>query len=276
MKEIFGIFKKSLYDPEFYRKVSMGSFKDAFLYYIKLIAFFTVVLTAVLSISVIPQAVRFLREQAFPLIKEYYPADLVVSIEKGEARTVAPEPYIVPLNKDTSKIFKESNFDNLIVIDTQSVFNKEKFDTYKTFALLTKTDLVTKDDHNRTTIQNLRGFPDVVVSQETLISFTERVSDMLVYIIPAGTVAVFLAIFSSYFFYLVPLLLFALIPFILARIKNTPISYMGAYKMSIYAGIPGLALKTFLNMTGFFFVPAYLSFLVFVLIIVFNMKEEDQ
>lgn len=276
MKGIFEIFKKSLYNPGFYREVSGGSFKDAFRYYVKITALLTLVLTATLSINLIPQGVRFLKEQAPLLIKEYYPKELVITIEKGQAHTNVLEPYFISKKDGPSKIFEGSDLENLLVIDTQNIFNKNTFDKYKTFALLTKTELVTKDTRNKTTIQDLRGVPDMVVSQEILISFVEKIRGMLAYFIPAGILVVFVALFSSYLIYLVPLLLFALVPFIFAWIKNTPISYADAYKMSIYAGVPGLALKTFLNMSGFFFVPAYLSFLVFVLIIILNMRDRGQ
>lgn len=273
MKGIFEIFKKSLYNPEFYREVSKGSFKDAFHYYVKITALFALVLTAALSINLIPQGVRFLREQAPLLIKEHYPQGLVVTIEKGQAHTNVAEPYIVSKKDGPSKIFEGSDFENLIVIDTQNNFNKDTFDKYKTFALLTKTELITKDTRNKTTIQDLRGIPDVVVSQENLVSLILKARGMLVYFIPTGIMAVIIALFTGYLIYLVPLLLFALIPYLFAWVKNTPLSYADAYKMSIYAGVPGLALKTLLNMSGFFFVPAYLSFLVFGLVVILNMRE---
>ncbi|MBI3634110.1 MAG: DUF1189 family protein [Candidatus Yonathbacteria bacterium] len=276
MKGILETFKKSLYNPEFYREISGKSFKDAFRYYVKITAFLAVALTTVFAVTLIPQGVRFLREQAPLLIEEHYPQGLMITIEKGQAHTNVAEPYFVSKENGPSKIFEGSDFENLLVIDTQNGFNKDTFDKYKTFALLTKTELITKDTRNKTTIQDLRGFPDVVVSQETLISLVEKTRGMLAYFIPAGILAVLIALFTGYLIYLVPLLLFALIPFIFAWIKNTPLSYGDAYKMSIYAGVPGLALKTLLNMSGFFFVPAYLSFLVFVLIIILNMKDREQ
>ncbi len=276
MKGILEIFKKSLYNPEFYRGVSNAPFKDAFYYYVEITALLTLALTAVISVNLIPQGVRFLREQAPILIEEHYPQGLVVTIEKGQAHTNVALPYIISKKDGLSKILEGSDFENLLVIDTQNGFDKDTFDKYKTFALLTKTELITKDTRNKTTIQDLRGVPDVVVSQETLATLVLKARGMLVYFIPAGILAVLILLFTGYLIYLIPLLLFALIPFIFAWTKNTPISYAGAYKMSIYAGVPGLALKTFLNMFGFFFVPAYLSFLVFVLIIILNMRGIEQ
>jgi hypothetical protein len=46
--------------------------------------------------------------------------------------------------------------------------------------------------------------------------------------------------------------------------------------MSLYAIVPALALKTLLNIVGVFFIPAYFTFLVFLLIISLNMREAEE
>lgn len=80
----------------------------------------------------------------------------------------------------------------------------------------------------------------------------------------------------GYLMYLILLLLLALIPKSIAYLKKMPLSYASAYKMSLYAIIPALALKTLLNILGVFFLPAYFTLLVFMLVIAVNMREKEE
>jgi hypothetical protein len=125
-------------------------------------------------------------------------------------------------------------------------------------------------------IQNLRGVPDATITQATVLAGVERVRAGLPYVVPAGIFVTLIILFFGYSAYLIPLFLFALIPFLLAWIKKIPLTYGGAYKMSMYAVVPGLVLKTIFNIGGFFFVPAYLSLLIFMLVIFINMREVEQ
>ena len=135
---------------------------------------------------------------------------------------------------------------------------------------------MTQGNKGKISIQDLSGVPDFVVSEEVLLAWVEKVRTSLSVFVPAGIALTFIVIMAGFVLYLVPLLIFALIPFFLAWVKKIPLTYGGAYKMSMYAVVPWLLLKTILNASGFFFVPAYLSFLVFMLIIFVNFREKEQ
>ena len=164
----------------------------------------------------------------------------------------------------------------MLAIDTKHDFEKRKFEEYKTIALLTKTEIVTRSDKGQITIQELRRMPMTTISQDFLLSWVEKVRGKLVYIILGGVVAAFIVVALGYMVYLIPLLLFALIPFFIAYLKKMPLSYGGAYKISLYAIVPALAGKTLLNLVGVFFLPSYFTLLVFMLIVALNMKEAVQ
>lgn len=117
---------------------------------------------------------------------------------------------------------------------------------------------------------------DATIDQTMLLGWVEKIRSALVYIVPAGIFVTIIILFLGYVVYLIPLFLFALIPFFLSKIRKMPLTYRGAYKMSIYAVVPGLVLKTLLNISGFFFVPVYLSLLVFMLVIFINMRKVEQ
>ncbi len=276
MKNLFKIFQKSLYSPEFYHDVALAPFKDALRYYLKFTLLFAVFMTIAFSVFLVPQGVRFVKEELPTLVKKYYPDGLVVTVIKGEASSNVTEPYIIPAEGAVKEALEGSTIDNLLVIDTKNEFNKKTFESYKTFALLTKGEIVTQGDGRRISIQNLSGMPNFVISEEVLLAWVEKVRLSLSVFVPAGIALTFIVIMAGFVLYLVPLLLFALVPFFLALVKKIPLTYGSAYKMSMYAVIPGLMLKTILNASGFFFVPAYLSFLVFMLIIFINLRKKEQ
>ena len=276
MKTIFETFKKSIYNPVFYHTVASEPLGSIFRYYSKVTLILSALMTAGLGILLVPAGVSFLKERAPEMVRSYYPAELVVTIEKGEVAINMPEPYIISGKGDTLVALKKQGLENIFVIDTKRNFEKVKFDEYKTFALLTKTEIVTRSDNGQITIQELRRMPATTISQEFLLSWVEKVRGKLGYIVFGGVIAAFVAITLGYMVYLVPLLLFALIPFFIAWLKKTPLSYGGAYRMSLYAILPALALKTLLNLFGVFFLPAYFTLLVFMLIIALNMKEVEQ
>lgn len=273
--KIIETFQKSLYNPAFYRGVGEMSLKDALRAYIIMMMVFTVFATVASAAILVPRASRFLHEGAGKLIQQYYPANLEVHIEKGVASINSPEPYFIPGRRSTlDTLSTDVSLENILVIDTRSDFGKAQFDDYKTFALLTQHEIVTRGERGTITIQDLKSFPEATINAEMLLRLVERVSAWYPLIALAGVVGLFGILFAGYLFYLIPLLVFALIPLCIAWMKGTPLRYSAAYKMSLYAVIPGLAFKTLLNMGGYFSIPAYLSFLIFVLVIVVNMQAE--
>ncbi len=272
---IFETFRKSIYNPAFYQTVVSEPLGSVVRYYAKVTLVLSALMTIGLGALLGPAIVSFVREGAPELVKNYYPAGLVVTIEKGEVTINMPEPYIISGKGDALAVLKEEGLENLLVIDTQRDFEKKKFDEYKTLVLLTKTELVTRSDSGQITLQELRSVPTTMISQELLLSWIEKVRGKLGYIIFGGIIATFVVVALGYLIYLIPLLLFALIPFFIAYLKKTPLSYGGAYRMSLYAILPALALKTILNLFGIFFLPSYFTLLVFMLIIALNMREVE-
>lgn len=273
MKNLFRTFKKSIYNPSFYQDVGNVSYRDSFRYYSKCILLLSVVMTIALGILFIPAGVQFIKNRAPGLVNSYYPAGLVVNIGKGEASANVAMPYFVPVPGAASTT---SSVQNFLVIDTAHEFDKKTFDGYKTFALLTKTDLVTSNDNGQITIETLRGAPALTVSKDVLLSWIEKINQLLVPLSITGVVIMFIIIIAGYFLYLLPLLLFALVPLLVGWVRKTPLSYSGAYKMSLHAIVPALVIKTALNLMGLFFLPEYLTFLIFMLIIAINMRDSEQ
>lgn len=277
MKSILETFKKSLYSPAFYRAVAEAPFGDAFRYYIKTAFILAVFMTIALAVFLSPHLIRFIKDEAPVLVKKYYADELVVTIKNGEVSVNVAEPYIIPARDGAKDALKSamSPVENILVIDTKNDFNREQFERYQTLILLTKSEIVT-EGNGQITIQDIGKVPDMVIDQSLVLSEIAGVANSLYTFIPVGVVLAFIGLFFGFTMYLVPVLLFALIPFLLAWIKRTPLTYAGAYKMSLHAVVPGLVLKTLLNSVGVFSVPGYLVFLIFLLIISLNMREVEQ
>jgi hypothetical protein len=276
MKAIFETFKKTVYNPLFYQNSGTTPLSDIARFYVKLSLILSVVMTLALGALLIPQGVTFMRERAPEMVKNYFPADLVIHIEKGEASVNVSEPYVVVAKDGAQSVLKEQGLENMLVIDTKHDFDKNKFEEYKTFALLTKTEIVTQSDRGQITIQDLRPLPTVTINQEWLLSWVEKVRGSLGYIVLVGLIGTFVAILLGYLKYFIVLFLFALVPLFIAYLKKISLSYANAYKMSLYAIVPALVLKTFINIWGVFSMPAYFTFLVFMLVIAVNMREVEQ
>ena len=273
---IFETFKKSIYNPVFYQNAATVPFSDVVWYYIKFSLILSAFLTVALGALLVPQGITFVKKYAPDMVKNYFPAELAVHIEKGEASVNVSEPYVVPGKDGTKAMLREQGLLNIFVIDTKQEFNKKEFEEYKTFALLTKTEIVTQSNLGQITIQDLDVFPTMTINQELLLSWVEKIRGSLGYIVIAGLAITFVVLMLGYLSYLIILFLFALIPLFVAYLKKIPLSYSGAYKMSMYAIMPALALKTILNILGVFFIPAYFTLLVFMLIIALNMREVEE
>lgn len=276
MKIFFETLKKTVFDPAFYRISAEAPFKDAFVYYVKTALFLATVMTIIFTVVLVPQGISFVKERAPILIQQYYPEQLIIKIEKGEVSINAPEPFIVVNKVGEPQALNGKPIKNLIVIDTRGDFETKKFNEYDTFALLTKHEFATEDNSGKITVQDLSGFPSVVIDQTTLLGWAEKIMSSLTIFVPFGILLTLFALFMGFIAYVVPLLIFAFIPYFIAKIKKVSLTYGGAYKMSLYAVIPALALKTLLNISGFIFIPAYFTLLIFILVITLNMRETEQ
>lgn len=277
MKNTFKIFKKSLSSASLYREASEAPLRNGIRYYVKAIFILSLFATFAFGVFSVPQGVRFMKEEAPLLVQEKYPAGLEVTIKNGEAFTNRASSTIIAGEKTIlSTLFKNDAVENILVIDTERDYDSEVFDAYHTFALLTKHNIVLRGAEGRVTVQPLRGMPEMTITETTLVSFIEKLNNSIVLLAVLFLVVVFCLLFFGYLIYLVPLMLFAFIPWLLAWMKNVPLTYRGAYKMSVYAVVPGLAFKTLFNIGGVLLVPAYFSLLIFMLVIFLVMKKLAQ
>ncbi len=276
MKNLYKTFKKAVYNPAFYQKTPDSSFADAFRFYFKSTLIFSAVMTIALGIFFIPIGLAFINDKAPGLVRTYFPADLTVNVEKGQASANVAMPYFVPIRTTDGATSTIGTMQNILVVDTTHDFDKKTFADYKTYILITKNDIVTSNDGGQINIQSLRGAPFHTLSQAVLLSWVATIQHSFALIAVVAVIVMYILLMLGYLIYLGVLFIFALIPLLIGWIKKIPLSYGGAYKMSLYAIVPALALKTALNLIGVFFLPSYLTFLVFILVITLNMRNEEE
>ena len=180
MKNIFEIFKKSIFDVRLYREVSVAPLRNGIRYYVKVVLLFSFFATFAFGLFSVPQGVRFMREEAPLFVQEKYPEGLEVTIKNGEVFTNTTSPSFISGKKEAlTTLFQDSSIENILVIDTQHDYSKEVFDSYHTFALLTKYNIATRGAEGRVTVQSLRGFPEVTITGTLLINFLEKLNNSL-------------------------------------------------------------------------------------------------
>ncbi|OGG00131.1 hypothetical protein A2Y99_04825 [Candidatus Gottesmanbacteria bacterium RBG_13_37_7] len=239
----FYVLKKTFTTPAYYSDI----LKAPFSFSLKFFYFFFFLYSLVATVFLIPKLtpLKKLVSVLPSRLEQAYPLELEVKFTKGEVTTNVAEPYYLPL-KGMEKIFsgdkvlgaQTPNMENLLVIDTAS--SGEDFQKYRTFALLTKKNIIVYDDDTGGyKAVPLKDIPDVTINRQfvnnTLQQLNPVISKVANYLVPVLSLGIFLGLFlflsSSKLFYL---LFFSLIALLLGKILSFPLSYKKHYQMSIH------------------------------------------
>ncbi len=265
--------KSSIYNPSFYSDVISGVEHKPFRYYFKLSLLLAVVFAVVLPFKAVPEIKKFIDESKVS-IEQGYPKDLEVKIEKGVATTNAVEPYFVKFPETTAQVKTEMpDVENILVIDTKNPFSLEKFQSYKTVALLTADSVVSIEKDGKVTMTPLKTLPNFTVNHENIVKWlekTDQVKKALNFVVPF---MVFLGLFIAYVFKLIYLFWGALLVYLVAKIKKINLSYRKSYHVALYA----VTLPTLLSVLSFFTGLKMFTFLPSIILVIavwVNLKEE--
>lgn len=243
------IIKKSIYNPGFYQELKETSLWSGLKYFYSLVIVLVIILTAIISLHVNPGLHAF-TDNLSSLILDYYPDELVITIEDGEASSNIQKPYMLPVAVISPQDFGVENY---LVIDTQTPFSLKQFQSYSTVAWLTKDALVLRGDAGSVEHNPLTRFPNIIISENsisTLISTYQPIAKILVTLFPLLLFTLLLLIFSWRITYL---LFGALIIWGIAKIKRAPITYKTSYKLGLYMMTPGLLISAIFITTNWFF-----------------------
>lgn len=239
MSKFFQDIKTAVTGENFVSTFSERGLGTAIWYHYRVALIVAVVFTLSAALFIVPALLKF---SVADFVSEYYPDNLVVTIEDGAVSTNVDEPYAVPLDgkdpytvTDTNSRVPDTKKSpaHALVIDTRTIEPLTAMDTYDTYALLTKNQILVRDDG------------EIRVFKLTDITFTISESEILsVALMLRPVVFVFIVIFTILFPFLIAAgslvgslfvaLLFALIVLLIGRVHDLALSYKKAYVLTLY------------------------------------------
>ncbi len=260
--------KESVYNPPFYHKVRGSSFKLSFKYFFKLILLISFVATVFFSVVMLPPLTALLSDENINRVIGYFPADLTLTMKKGELTTNGKEPIFIDIPQHLNQ-----GAEHFIVIDTTSPVSLETFGTFKSSIWIAKTAIVTKST-SKTTIQSTATFPDFTLNRDKILSFVSAVRPFIKFIPVVAIVGIFAVLFSSYLFYLLYLLIFAFIVMFIAHVKKIELTYGESYRVALHAITLPLIIDLLLMLIpGMGGKIPFLFTAIATIVVIFNLQE---
>lgn len=283
LKRFFQVVWHSAIDFPYYKDIFQAPFSFSLkylfvlLFLVNLIAgiFFAQKLSTL--IPRIPTIVNDIKIMA----KEFFPDDLVITINNGKIRTNVDEPYFIKLPKKWSTT-DNKEFSHFITIDTKA--NVEDIKKYKTVMLITKSNIVIVDKdtgYRVQTLDQIKGYYqiDKYIYNNILKKLFPYLNylTIVIYVLMIITIIIFpvLAVFfvlSGKFFYL---LFFCLILLFISKLMKTKLGYRKIFQLSLHGLTVPIILSTISGWFNFS-LPDFSSTLIFLLfmsVVVSQFKE---
>lgn len=289
-KQFWIDFKKTLFNPSYYKEIVKFSLRRSFSIFFVYFLFYVIALSLFLFFYVFSplnnQLYNFSRNSL-----DLFPQELAIIIRDGKLTTNVEEPYYISLDilnfLDKEEIDKNNiktnlefqGTENLLVIDTSAKV-EDIFD-YKTLFFLTEKNLVIRKENNETTFYPLNNFKEeLVVDKDSYQDFILKISSYLKYFLPAIVIILFF-IFLIFipFFYIIYCLLFAIFIYFSSKLFSLKLNYKKSFQLSLHIILAPVTLfAIFENLI----LPAQLPVFSFTIVtslwgifILKNMKEEN-
>lgn len=272
---IFIQIKNSIYNKEYYQSTVLNqSLRESIKYLAKLCLLLALLGSIIFAFS-LPKL--FLNaKNTLTSIAVDYPDDLVVSLKGGNVSINRPEPYIVKMPSNLTKIndSQSAKIDNLIVVNTTEPFNLDKFKEYSTFSLLTKSEFISMQNNNgEIKILSLSKFGNMEITKTWILEkevMIKKILPWLIFlIIPVVYGGMFVGIFIGT---LGILFLSAVIVWIISKIKKMNLSYKKSYQVALYASTILLILSIFYRYLEFLNY-LFIKLLIFIIIVLINFID---
>jgi len=238
--ELLGNIRSSIYGPAYYASLTEKPFSYSIKYFLSLAVVLTVVLSAVMLFSIVPNVHSFLSTTSAKIL-DYYPSDLQVTISHGKVSTNVTEPYSLRLPaelmaKRTASSASSSVPENLLVIDTKDPFTVDEFKNDHTLLLLTGDSFAYIRDQSKQDIdiQPLGQNFSMVLNKGTAASFVQKMRSYFWIIYAATIVLVPVGIFIGTMVRLAYLFLFALLVWVFMRMRKITSGYKKAYQLGLH------------------------------------------
>jgi hypothetical protein len=280
--KIINDIKNSVYSKPFYKSIENLDFVSIWKYFAKISLIQALLLTIILSIYIIPLLSSLFSQESKTKISNYFPAELVLNINKGQVTTNVQEPYVIPYSKIDNSVSELKNkkrnlrSENFITIDTKTQFSLGYFEAVKSDVLLTKDHMVLRKSNGQITIEPLKNFPDVSLSRAKIFEWISNSQPFFKFVIPIAVAFYFIAILiGSVVSNLTFLVISSFIIWITLKIQKKKINFEQIYKQALYAITSLLILEVILAVFGIT-ISVLLSFLIFISVYFINTYPEKK
>jgi hypothetical protein len=275
---IFKKIGKSIYGPELYQDLKTVSTGSALKYYFKLALILSAVSGIILGFILVANVKTYLTEEAVSGIVSVYPAELNLKIANGEFSTNVKEPYFIPMPENwqaAQATSSDNRIENLAVIDTSvDKFSANILTENKTALFVTKNSILSYEDGSlKVTSFSEQKNLKYELNREGISWMANKVMPMikpLVYLIP---IFVFMGVFSTYAFGLLPLFLLALLVWLVLIAKKQDNGYMQAYRVTLHAVTLVYILQLIISLILSGNISWFWTALITILVVIVNVKK---
>ena len=212
-------------------------------------------------------------------LADFFPQELSINFKNGNVSTNVQEPYFIKLPPEflNQKNVQPpmSSLENAIVIDTKDKFDLAKFNSYKTFALLTSDSIVYINNKNQITINSLAGVKDFTLNKSVIISCIDKIKPFIVFIYPLVFVGAYIAGFLVNMILLIYLLFGALVIWLIATIKKIKIGYAKSYQLGLHLMTFVIIATSLYNLIPHNIIIPFLFTIILILSVVFNLQKDS-
>ena len=273
---IFTQIKNSIYNKDYYKNVVLNETPKESIKYLAKLVLLVALLATIMFAFILPPIFKIVKI-GVSSVATNYPDELVLSIKNGEASINQPEPYIIKTPSYLINLNKSEKPlpENLVVINTTEPFDLNIFRESKTSSLMTKTEIAfIQPDNDEMRILPLYKFGNIEINKNWILNKQSLIVELLPWVmimsIPVIYIGVFVGIFVGM---LIALFLYALIVFLIFKIKKLDVSYKKSYQVALHASTLIIFLSLFtttLGSMGFF-----MRMIILIVIIFLNFSENS-
>jgi len=219
-------FRQNIFNPAYYRVIMNQPLSGAFKYYLKLSLWLVLLYTAFVSAVFLPNALKLIRQTTFAL-DDAYPVDLKIHLSGGRAAVNLPEPVIIPLPGNLSKLFNSDSsktgkvFTNFAVIDTRKPLVPADFDSFHSIFVLGQDALAT-DSGGDLQVKKVPADTNLIIDKGIISSVAAKARTFITIMTPLSVLVVYLLGLLFFTVNLLPILAIAFLAWLLLLLAPRP------------------------------------------------------
>ncbi len=227
--------QKSIFSPEYYRELLERPSSYSWKYYWSFTMLLSVFMTIASTIPLVPLVNNALNDLTKNVVA-YYPNELVVHIDKGEASTNVSEPYYLTMpNVMREHVATTTDLLYLGVIDTHAQVSVEQFRAYKAAFWISKEYLVADDGSGGIRFTKYGPLLTYTLNKQAVQNMLNSVEPFFKFIPPILVLIIFIAMLLSFTLNLLYLLFGALLVMLMGKLMKQNWSYGTAYRLCLHA-----------------------------------------